>query len=60
MKRFQFELYLTVDAESEDDAYDKAKNAMQNLQEMIGHSPFSCILDMSEDEPLEVEFDEDQ
>jgi len=60
MKRFQFQLILTVAAQSKDEAYDKAENAVDNLREMIGHSPFSCELEMIEIDPLEVKnYDEE-
>ncbi len=60
MKRFEFELILTVDATSKVKAKELAQNAIQNLQEMMGYSPFSCRLELIEDSINEVDFDEDE
>lgn len=55
MKTYEFTIILTLDAESEDEAKERADNVMQNLKEMVGYSPFSCELDL-EDDCTEVEY----
>ena len=60
MNTYEFTIILTLNADSEDEAKDRADNVMQNLKEMTGHAPFSCELDL-EDDCTEVEYlDEDE
>ncbi len=59
MKRFEFDLVLTVDASSKEEAKEIAKNVMENLREMMGHSPHSCQLELIEHSGLEIDFDEE-
>lgn len=56
MKAFTFDLTLTIEAKSKREAKERAANALQNLKEMAGYSPFSCQLDLLESSCQEVEY----
>jgi hypothetical protein len=58
MKHYEFTIILSLDASSEDEAKEVADNIMQNLNEMMGHSPHSADLGL-EDDCTEVEYIEE-
>lgn len=59
MKTYQFDLSLIIDAKSKKEALERAENAMQNLREMIGYSPFECELEFHKDTCSEIEYEEE-
>ena len=54
MKRFEFDLTLTIDAASKAKAREIAANVLDNLKDTMGHSPHSCQLDLLESSGIEV------
>jgi len=58
MKTFEFTIVLTVDADSEEEALERADITMQNLSEMMGHAPFECEIEL-QDDYSEVEYEEE-
>lgn len=59
MKTYEFTIILTVDAPSKNKAKEKADIVMQNLNEMMGHAPFSCDLEL-QDGCTKVEYEDSE
>jgi len=58
MKAFEFTITLTVNAANKQEAKQIAENTMQNLNEMMGHSPYDCELDLGKN-CIEIEYEDE-
>ena len=59
MKQFEFDMTLTIVAETEEEARDIALNTLVNLNDTMGHSPHNNSLELLYDSCSEVEYESD-
>ena len=59
-KRYNFDVTLTITADSMGEAEKNAQSWLTNVKDTMGHCPFSCEITMDPNADLDYEDDEEE